>query len=169
MGIANHENRLLIATANKAEVAMGYGTLYGDLNGALLPLGDMYKTEVYGLCHWLRGRGFALPIRSLTRAPSAELAPKQKDEDSLPHYAILDAWLADAIERGATLSELSKKWDGLLPATQSSQVLWKKLNSAEFKRRQTAPILKLHQRAFGIGWKMPILKKDDPPLVEEKS
>jgi len=98
MTLSALESRLLLATGNKSEFAMGYATLYGDMCGALAPIGDLYKTEVFGLCHWMQSRKAIFPPSLLLRAPSAELAPNQKDQDSLPDYAVLDTLLEDMID-----------------------------------------------------------------------
>ena len=166
MALSNAEKRLLLATGNKSELAVGYATLYGDMCGALLPIGDLYKTEVYGLAHFLcaealrAGRPAPIPTVSLTRAPTAELAPGQKDSDSLPSYEALDAALADLIENQGQSTGQADDWTALLaPHTLAS--LSRKMQLSEFKRQQSAPILRVHQRAFGKGWKMPLARGID--------
>jgi NAD+ synthetase len=162
MTISAQENRLLLATGNKSEFAMGYSTLYGDMCGALAPIGDLYKTEVFGLCHWIQQKmGAPFPEGILSRAPSAELAPHQKDEDSLPPYPVLDVILADMIDN----QFLNKKM--LEPfARNTSKIsleeIEKRLHHMEFKRFQAPPILKIHSRAFGYGWQMPLVKGYPP-------
>jgi NAD+ synthetase len=157
MTLSAQETRLLLATGNKSEFAMGYATLYGDMCGALAPIGDLYKTEVFGLCHWMNARKPIFPLSLLTRAPSAELAPGQRDQDSLPDYAVLDTVLEDMIENQNLQREAQKKF--LETVSQHSfERIWKTLHGMEFKRFQAAPILKVHPRAFGSAWRMPLTK-----------
>ncbi len=165
MSQANGENRLLVSTGNKSELAMGYSTLYGDLAGAVSPLGDLYKTEVYGLSHYLncldqKEKGNAsIPFEILDRAPSAELADQQKDSDSLPSYEILDTVLYDLIENQA-LNSGDSRWTELLKkeAFSSYQQIFKTVHQQEFKRQQAPLIFKFHRRSFGSGWRIPISK-----------
>ena len=165
MGISNNENRLLFSTANKSELAMGYGTLYGDLCGALLPLGDLYKSEVYELARYVNAlfakRGFKAPIpeQTITRPPTAELAPGQTDQDSLPPYDLLDALLKELIENQGELIQNEAAWNEKLGAKHTVGSIRRRLHLNEYKRQQAAPILRLHQRAFGRGWTYPIAKK----------
>ncbi|MBS1983169.1 MAG: NAD+ synthase [Bdellovibrionales bacterium] len=162
--ISNAEKRLLLSTGNKSELAMGYSTLYGDLCGALCPLGDLYKTEVYALSHHLNqratARGVTEPISkvTLTRPPTAELAPDQKDTDSLPDYSVLDAILRELIENGGQTFFKEEGWDALLAPRFTVQGLRARYLGQEFKRRQAPPILKVHQRSFGYGWHVPVAK-----------
>ncbi len=158
MAIANSENRLLLATGNKSELSVGYATLYGDMAGALFPLGDLYKTEVYGLSHFLQLPAEIIPREILTRAPTAELASGQLDADSLPPYEILDALLFELIENQGETIFNEKSWDSILGPNHSVVQIKKRLFGAEFKRRQSAPILRVHQRAFGSGWQIPVAK-----------
>ena len=166
MALANQQGRLLLATGNKSELAVGYCTLYGDMNGGLAVIGDLYKTTVFGLCEWLDSEAASACRRSLglpeegeligaairSKAPSAELRPDQKDSDSLPDYAVLDLLLKALIEQQTSPEELvAAGADGALVA----RVL-RLLRLAEFKRRQAAPTLKVSGRAFGSGWRMPI-------------
>ncbi len=150
MGVANARQAMAIATGNKSELAMGYCTLYGDMNGGYAPLGDLYKTEVYEVAAAINAdaerRGVAIPINesTLTKPPSAELAPDQKDEDNLPPYVILDAILEDWIERGIRTDS---------PLTE--EVL-SRLHANEHKRWQMAPAPRVSNRAFGQGWRQPL-------------
>jgi NAD+ synthase (glutamine-hydrolysing) len=166
MALANQQGRLLLATGNKSELAVGYCTLYGDMNGGLAVIGDLYKTTVFSLCEWLDSaaagrcrRSLGLPaegeligaaIRS--KAPSAELRPDQKDSDSLPDYAVLDPILKRLVEDLISPEQLvAEGADAALV-----QRIWSLLRRAEFKRRQAAPSLKVSSRSFGSGWRMPI-------------
>ena len=166
MAMANQEGHLLLSTGNKSELAVGYCTLYGDMNGGLAVLGDLYKTDVYRLCYWLNGptarqqrRGAGLPTRGplvpeviLNKPPSAELHPNQKDSDSLPDYAVLDPILKKLVEQHHTPDQLIAAGDDPTLV----QRIWSLLRRAEFKRRQAPPVLKVSGRAFGTGWRMPI-------------
>lgn len=159
MTLSNNQNRLLVSTSNKSELAMGYSTLYGDMCGAIMPLGDLYKTEAYGLAHYINQRAGYLRIPSLTlsRAPSAELAPNQQDSDSLPEYAKLDAFLMMYLEYRNRLSDEKKHWDKFLsPFTVEGLI--KKIQLNEFKRVQAPLIAKVHHRSFGKHWCMPVSK-----------
>jgi len=160
MAYSNQNGNLLLTTGNKSEISVGYFTLYGDSNGGLNLIGDLYKTEVYELCYWINKEfGELIPLSILEKAPSAELAPGQKDTDSLPDYEHLDAILKQELE-----------WDYLDETEQIhvekliSEVdvaLYQKvlhlIDRAEFKRKQAAPIIRIHPRAFGQGRKIPIV------------
>jgi NAD+ synthase (glutamine-hydrolysing) len=166
MALANQQGRLLLATGNKSELAVGYCTLYGDMNGGLAVIGDLYKTTVFGLCEWLDSaaagpcrRSLGLPAEGELigaairgKAPSAELRPEQKDSDSLPDYAVLDPILKRLVEDLVSPEQLvAEGADAALV-----QRIWSLLRRAEFKRRQAAPSLKVSPRSFGSGWRMPI-------------
>lgn len=153
MAYANKFNKLLLATSNKSELAVGYCTLYGDSCGALEPIGDVYKTQVYGLCRWLnKKRAGTIPGNILNKEPSAELAHNQKDTDSLPPYADLDRVLYELVENGQGEQELVEKgYDEALVRKISGL-----LKRSEFKRKQGAPVLQVSTRSFGTGWRMPI-------------
>ncbi len=154
MGEANRSGNLLLACGNKSELAMGYGTLYGDIAGALAPIGDLYKTEVYGLCHfWNREKSF-IQEGILKREPTAELALHQKDTDSLPPYEILDAFLNELLDRQGK-AFVEKDWKSFLKNF-TAQELMQKVLKTEFKRYQAPPILRVSNRAFGLSWRMPI-------------
>lgn len=157
MSLSNKFGRLLLTTGNKSEVAVGYCTLYGDMAGGLAAIADVPKTMVYRVCRWLnetRGREI-IPEAVLTKPPSAELRPDQRDDDSLPPYDVLDAILEHHIEGHLTAGDLIDK--GYDPATVDRVVNLVRI--AEFKRRQAAPGLKVTDRAFGSGWRMPIARK----------
>jgi NAD+ synthetase len=169
MALANQQGQLLLATGNKSELAVGYCTLYGDMNGGLAVIGDLYKTSVFRLCAWIDSPAAAdcraslgLPARGpligeviLHKEPSAELRPDQRDSDSLPPYGVLDPVLKGLVERLATPEELVE--EGLDPAL--VERVTRLVQRAEFKRRQAAPVLKVSGRAFGSGWRMPIAAK----------
>ena len=154
MGEANRSGKLLLACGNKSELAMGYGTLYGDIAGALAPIGDLLKTEVYGLCHfWNREKTF-IQESILKREPTAELATNQKDTDSLPAYEVLDAFLHELLNRQGK-AFVEKDWKTFLKNT-TAQELMQKVLKTEFKRYQAPPLLRVSNRAFGLSWRMPI-------------
>ncbi|HEY9054420.1 MAG TPA: NAD+ synthase [Rectinemataceae bacterium] len=161
MAWSNKFGSLLLTTGNKSEIAAGYCTLYGDMCGALAPIGDLYKTEVYSLAEHLnaraesRGEPAPIPRPILEKAPSAELRHDQKDQDSLPEYALLDAILKEYIEENSTFGEIVSK--GFDP-----EVTRKVLDmtaKAEYKRRQAAPVVKVSKRAFGVGRRLPLARR----------
>jgi NAD+ synthase (glutamine-hydrolysing) len=166
MAVANQQGQLLLSTGNKSELAVGYCTLYGDMNGGLAVIGDLYKTSVFALCAWLdspeaaacrlelglpaKGELIGRAIRE--KPPSAELRPDQRDSDSLPDYDELDPILKAYVEELRSPEELVASGVPLPLAERVQQLL----RRAEFKRRQAAPLLKVSGRAFGSGWRMPI-------------
>jgi NAD+ synthetase len=155
MALANQGGELLLNTGNKSELAVGYCTLYGDMNGALSVLGDLLKAQVYRLARAFNRESALIPERILTRAPTAELRFGQTDQDSLPPYDVLDEILRLFIE--ARLSEQQIVERGF-EAPVVRDVLGK-LVRAEYKRRQAAPILRVSERAFGEGWRFPLAAK----------
>ena len=156
MAISNKFGYLLLSTGNKSEMAVGYCTLYGDMNGGLAAIADVPKTMVYSLCKWLNSqRGEVIPSHIISKPPSAELRPNQVDQDSLPPYEILDDILQKRIGEYASWQEIVAA--GHDPET-VTRVL-KLIKTAEFKRRQAPPGLKISDRAFGSGWRMPIACK----------
>ena len=156
MAWSNKFGSLVLATGNKSEMAVGYATLYGDMNGGLAVLSDVWKTRVYELARHYLDRGM-IPRRTVERPPSAELRPDQKDQDSLPPYEELDGILRLRVEEGATLRAIIDA--GHDPAT-AERVL-KMVERSEYKRRQMAPGLKVTPTAFGVGWRMPIARPID--------
>jgi len=152
MAISNKFNRLLLTTGNKSELAVGYCTLYGDMSGGLAVISDLPKTRVYALCRWLNRYEEAIPTRVIEKPPSAELRPDQRDSDSLPSYEVLDDILYRLINKGESARQIVAS--GRDPDT-VRQVI-KLVVRAEFKRRQAPPGLKVTDRAFGTGWRMPI-------------
>ncbi|BAY26430.1 NAD+ synthase [Calothrix sp. NIES-2100] len=152
MAIANKFGYLLLSTGNKSEMAVGYCTLYGDMNGGLAVIADVPKTRVYAICHWLNRKGEIIPQNVLTKAPSAELKPGQVDQDSLPAYEILDDILERLIHKHQSVAEIVNAGHDTVIVDRVIQMLAR----AEFKRRQAPPGLKITDRAFGTGWRMPI-------------
>ena len=159
MALSNKLGLMLMTTGNKSEMAVGYATLYGDMCGGYNVLKDIYKTEVYAVCDWRNANdpyGVAadpIPERILTKAPSAELRPDQKDQDSLPEYAELDAILHGLVEEEATLDEIVAR--GHAPET--VERIQRLLYNSEYKRRQAAPGVKVGARAFGRDRRYPIV------------
>ncbi len=153
MAYANRFGALVLNTGNKSEASMGYCTLYGDTVGGLGPIGDLYKRQVYSLCRWYnQNRPGAIPEAILTKAPSAELRPGQKDSDSLPPYDELDPLLYDIIENACSDAELAET--GYAPEAVAQ--VRNLMQRAEFKRHQVPPVLHLSKRGFGGGWRFPI-------------
>ncbi|RMD71703.1 MAG: NAD+ synthase, partial [Cyanobacteria bacterium J149] len=152
MAIANKFGYLLLSTGNKSEMAVGYCTLYGDMNGGLAVIADLPKTQVFSLCHWLNQEKEIIPHNILTKPPSAELKPDQKDQDSLPPYEILDDILERYINHHQSVTEIENSGHDL----DTINKVIKLVVRAEFKRKQAPPGLKITDRAFGTGWKMPI-------------
>ena len=155
MALSNKTGALLLTTGNKSELATGYCTLYGDMNGALAVIADVYKTLVYRISRWVNRSGVVIPESTITKAPSAELRPNQTDQDSLPPYEDLDALLAHHIEGYADARELEAA--GFEPAVVRKVLHLVRIS--EFKRKQAAPVLKVTSRAFGTGWRMPIAQR----------
>lgn len=158
MACANKFGYFLMVTGNKSEYAVGYSTLYGDMNGALVVIGDLYKTQVYEMARWLNDEYYqkeVIPEATITKPPSAELRPDQKDTDSLPEYDVLD----DILYRYIELQEGAQYIidDGYDEKTVNKVIRLVEAN--EFKRYQAAPILKVSSKAFGIGRRWPIVQK----------
>ena len=152
MAIANKFGHLLLSTGNKSEISIGYCTLYGDMNGGIGVIADVSKTQVFSLCKWLNKSQEIIPINILLKPPSAELKPNQVDQDSLPSYNILDDLLNRFINHHQSIQELHKvgfEYDLLYRVA-------KLIIRAEFKRKQAPPGLKITNRGFGTGWRMPI-------------
>ena len=169
MAVANHEGHLLLCTGNKSELAVGYCTLYGDMNGGLAVIGDLYKTEVFSLCEWIDSddsqacrKALGLPEQGeligreiRNKPPSAELKPGQLDSDSLPNYPLLDSILKGLIEEKKQPNELIN--EGIDKEIVMKVV--KLLRKGEFKRHQAPPLLKVSDQAFGSGRRLPIAAK----------
>jgi NAD+ synthetase len=163
MALSNKFGALVLTTGNKSEMAVGYCTLYGDMCGALAVIADVFKTDVYKIARWVNsdhasraGRGkVIIPEASLTKPPSAELRPNQKDQDSLPEYETLDAILQAYVVENSGREEIIKRG---FPAQVVNDVI-NKINFSEYKRRQAAPGLKVSPRAFGMGRRIPIAQR----------
>jgi NAD+ synthase (glutamine-hydrolysing) len=155
MAMCNKHHYILLNTSNKSEMAVGYGTLYGDMCGGISVLGDVYKTEVYDLARFINRNAPLIPASTLTKPPSAELRPGQKDSDSLPLYSILDRVLIHYIEERRGPKELVEMgYDQPLV----DRIL-KMVNTSEHKRYQSPPVLRVSRKAFGSGRRMPIVAK----------
>ncbi|APZ42896.1 NAD+ synthase [Acidihalobacter ferrooxydans] len=152
MALSNKTGRMVLTTGNKSEMAVGYATLYGDMAGGFAPLKDVPKTLVYRLAHWRNSRAQAIPERVLTRPPSAELAPDQKDSDSLPSYEVLDPILERFVERDWSVAQIVA--DGY-PREVVERVASLVLRN-EYKRRQAPPGVRISGRAFGKDRRYPI-------------
>ena len=163
MSHANAQQRMAIATGNKSELAQGYCTLYGDMAGGYTPLGDVYKMEVYGLANVFNKRaikqGKVAPVNdsTLTKPPSAELAPDQRDDDTLPPYAVLDSILRHHIEDGLGADEIAANGHD----RETVVTVLRRLEANEHKRWQMAPAPRVSPRAFGQGWRHPLASRHD--------
>ena len=163
MAYANSQGRMAIATGNKSELAQGYCTLYGDMAGGYSPLGDLYKMQVYAICEEFNNRAKEMkqspPVNAstMTKPPSAELAPNQKDEDTLPPYSVLDQILRLHIEQSMDAEQMVQQ--GLERET-VLEVLTR-LERNEHKRWQMSPAPRVSSRAFGQGWRRPLASKHD--------
>jgi NAD+ synthase len=164
MAVSNKTGAMLLTTGNKSEMAVGYATIYGDMNGGYNPIKDLFKMEVYKLAAWrnahvpdgsLCPHGDVIPQNIIDKAPSAELRPDQKDEDSLPPYPILDEVLTGLIEDELSVAAIVDRGQGRFDRALVKRVE-RLVLLAEYKRRQAAPGVKLTKKAFGIGRKYPI-------------
>ncbi|MFL5808157.1 MAG: NAD(+) synthase, partial [Flavisolibacter sp.] len=153
--VANKFGYILLNTSNNSELATGYGTLYGDMAGGLSVLGDLYKMQVYALARYINKDKEIIPQNILTKAPSAELRPNQKDSDSLPDYDILDKVLYQYIELRQGPKEIIAQ--GFDPSLVSR--ILKLVNTNEYKRNQFCPIIRVSCKAFGVGRRLPIVAK----------
>ncbi len=156
MAMSNKYRSLLLTTGNKSELSVGYCTIYGDMSGGLAVISDLPKTLVFRICRWVNeARGPTIPQNTIDKPPSAELRPDQKDTDSLPDYDVLDDMLERYVEKHQTKQELIEAGFQIDEVEKVTRLL----KIAEFKRRQAAPGLKITDRAFGTGWRMPIASK----------
>lgn len=155
MAISNKFGNILLNTTNKSECAVGYGTLYGDMNGGLSVLGDVYKTDVFKMSNWINRDREIIPYNTILKPPSAELRPDQKDSDSLPDYDILDQILFNYIELNLSPEEIIAR--GFDEATVLKTV--RMVNTNEYKRFQAPPILRISSKAFGFGRRMPLVAR----------
>jgi NAD+ synthetase len=152
MALSNKQGRMLLATGNKSELAVGYATLYGDMCGGMAVIGDVPKTLVYRLAHHFNRAGEIIPSSTITKPPSAELRPDQVDQDSLPPYEVLDRVMAEYVERNRSIDDIVA---GGLDRGDVEHVA-RLINASEYKRRQAAPAIKITSKAFGIGRRYPI-------------
>jgi len=155
MALSNKFGALVLTTGNKSEMAVGYCTLYGDMNGALAPIADVLKTDIYKIARWVNREREIIPQNSISKPPSAELRPGQKDQDSLPPYETLDAILDLYVVKNQGKEEIIS---GGFDAAVVNDVI-NKINFSEYKRRQAAPALKISSRAFGMGRRIPIAQR----------
>ena len=156
MALSNKFSSLVLTTGNKSEMAVGYCTLYGDMVGALAVIGDLVKTRVYAVCHWLNRDREVIPRAILEKPPSAELRPDQKDTDSLPPYDVLDPILEAYVERYEPPESIAKKHGFSLDLVKQVVRL---VERSEYKRQQAAPVLKVTSKSFGMGRRFPIAVK----------
>ena len=154
MAVSNKSGRMLLTTGNKSEMSVGYATLYGDMNGGFAPLKDVPKTLVYELARWRNRDGEVIPERVITRPPSAELRPDQKDTDSLPPYEVLDEIIERYVERDQSVDEIVAATGFARDEVARIERL---ILRAEYKRRQAAPGIKITPRAYGRDWRYPIV------------
>lgn len=155
MAVSNKFGNILANTSNKSEAAVGYSTLYGDMNGGFSILGDVYKSDVFALARYINRNEELIPENSIVKPPSAELRPDQKDTDSLPPYDVLDSILFHYIEDKLSLDEICAKGHERAIVTRTIQMV----NRNEYKRFQSPPILRISGKAFGFGRRMPLVAK----------
>jgi NAD+ synthetase len=155
MALSNKFGHLVLSTGNKSELAVGYCTLYGDMAGGLAVISDVPKTMIYELARWINREREVIPKSTIEKAPSAELKPDQKDQDTLPPYEILDQILQLYVEENLSARDIIAR------GFDEKTVRWlqRRVDLNEYKREQAAPGLKVTSRAFGIGRKMPIAQK----------
>lgn len=155
MALSNKLGYLLLNTSNKSEAAVGYGTLYGDMNGALAVLADVYKTDVFKLAHYINREKEIIPNHTIIKTPSAELRPDQKDSDSLPDYNVLDSIIVQYVEK-------EKDADAIIGMGYNAELVHKTIrliNSSEHKRAQSAPLLRVSEKGFGFSRRLPLTGK----------
>ncbi|MDB4655741.1 NAD(+) synthase, partial [Flavobacteriales bacterium] len=155
MAVSNKFGNILLNTSNKSECSVGYSTIYGDMNGGLSVIADLYKTEVYDLARWINRNGEVIPENIITKPPSAELRPDQKDSDSLPDYDVLDEILIEYIENRKGPTEII----AIGHSEELVNRILRLVNLNEYKRYQTPPILRVSKKAFGMGRRVPIVGK----------
>jgi NAD+ synthase len=162
MALSNAQGQMLLTTGNKSEMSVGYATLYGDMAGGYSVLKDAYKTTVFALSRWRNARrpesglgpdGPVMPARVITKPPSAELRPGQKDEDSLPPYSVLDRILEGLVDKEMSVTEVANATGGDVALVADIE---SKLLKAEYKRRQAPPGVKIGNRNFGRDRRYPI-------------
>jgi len=155
MALSNKFGALVLTTGNKSEMAVGYCTLYGDMNGALAPIADVFKTDIYKIARWVNREREIIPADSITKPPSAELRHDQTDQDSLPPYDVLDAILDAYVVKNLGKEEIIRR--GFAADVVNDVV--NKINFSEYKRRQAAPGLRVSPRAFGMGRRIPVAQR----------
>ena len=155
MALSNKFGNILLNTSNKSESAVGYGTLYGDMNGGLSVIGDVYKTDVFQLARFINNQSEIIPENTIVKPPSAELRPDQKDSDSLPDYNLLDQILYKYIELNLSPVEIIE--DGFDPEMVNKTI--RMVNANEYKRFQSPPIIRISTKAFGFGRRMPLVAR----------
>ncbi len=153
MAVSNKYGNILINTSNKSESAVGYGTLYGDMAGGISVLGDVYKTDVFKLAHFINRNKEIIPNNTIIKPPSAELKPDQKDSDSLPDYDTLDSIIYQYIELQKPIADI--KGNGI--NDEILNLVISLVNKNEYKRFQAPPILRISSKAFGLGRRMPLV------------
>jgi NAD+ synthetase len=158
MALSNKFGAIVLSTGNKSELGVGYCTLYGDMVGGLAVISDVPKTLVYRLSHYVNSIRPVIPPSSLEKPPSAELRPDQKDSDFLPPYEVLDAIMEDYVEESHTAEQIAA--DRGFDIAVVRRVI-RMVNSAEYKRQQAAPGIKISAKAFGYGRRFPIAAKAD--------
>ncbi len=158
MGISNRDGSLVLTTGNKSELAVGYCTLYGDMNGGLAVISDVPKTLVYDICRHINKDREIIPQRILDKPPSAELKPDQTDQDDLPPYEVIDAILKGYVEEALSPEELVAAGHDLQAVTD----IIRRVDQNEYKRFQAAPGLKVTAKAFGEGRRYPLAKRFRP-------
>src|SRR5690606_10925328 len=155
MAVSNKFGNIVVNTSNKSEAAVGYSTMYGDMNGSLSILGDVYKTDVFALANYMNQQKEIIPKNTIIKPPSAELRPNQKDSDSLPDYEILDAILFQYIEKKLSPEEIISQGFNSETVYKTIQLV----NRNEYKRFQSPPILRVSSKAFGFGRRIPLVAK----------
>ena len=155
MALSNKDNHLLLTTGNKSELAVGYCTIYGDMNGGLAVISDLPKTKVFELAKWINRDEEIIPWNTINKPPSVELRPDQKDQDTLPDYEVLDAILELYIEHHMSADEIIQR------GHDENTVRWiqRRVDLNEWKRHQAAPGLRVTSKAFGVGRRMPIAQR----------
>lgn len=156
MALSNKHGYILLSTGNKSELALGYCTLYGDMAGGLGVIADVSKTQVYALSRWINRNQEIIPLSTIEKPPSAELKPNQKDSDSLPDYAVIDAVLQGYVEEFLSPEEIATKYK-LEPTLVSNLV--HRIHLAEYKRRQSAPGIRVTKKSFKVGRRYPIVQR----------
>jgi NAD+ synthase (glutamine-hydrolysing) len=154
MAYSNKFGNMLLTTGNKSEIAVGYATLYGDMAGGLAVIGDLYKTEVYKLADFINSKKEIIPNEIIVKIPSAELKDGQTDQDTLPEYDLLDRILRMYLEENKEYNEISS----VIGDKQTVSRVLRMVDHNEFKRKQSAPVLRVSKKAFGYGRRYPIVQ-----------